>query len=167
MNEEKQKIITHVGMWLAAIAGSISGLGYAIGGYLLDWGPGGSMEGPLWRVLLVGIPSALAGAYIGELIVRKLAKTMFAIQWTNTKNTIKAFVVVFLGCIVAFIVGLEVGFILGKITGAIEGLEWLTILLYAPIMATLYGLLPSLGLGVLYGGFVFIYLLTTSLAPNR
>ena len=35
MNEKKQKIITHVGMWLAVIAGSISGLGYAIVGLAL------------------------------------------------------------------------------------------------------------------------------------
>ena len=158
MNEKKQKIITHVGMWLAAIAGSISGLGYAIAGYLFDWGPGGSMEGPLWRVLLVGIPSALIGIYIGELVVRILAKKMFAIRWTNIRNTIRAFVIVFLGCILAFIVGLEVGFILGKITGAIEGLEWLEVLLYAPIMAILYGIMPSMAAGILFSGFVFVFL---------
>ncbi len=158
MNEKKQKVITHVGMWLAAIAGSISGLGYVIAGYLLDWGPGGDMEGPIWIILLVGIPSALIGAYIGELVVRILAKKMFAIRWTNIRNTIRAFVIVFLGCILAFIVGLEVGFILGKITGAIEGLEWTEVLLYAPIMAILYGILPSLAVGILYGGFVFIFL---------
>ena len=65
MNEKKQKIITHVGMWLAAIAGSSTALIFLIAGYILGWGPGGDMAGPLWRILLVGIPSALTGAYIG------------------------------------------------------------------------------------------------------
>ncbi len=74
MNERKLKTITHVGMWLAAIAGSITALVFIVGGYLLDWGPGGGMIGPFWRILLVGIPSALLGAYIGELFVRILAK---------------------------------------------------------------------------------------------
>ena len=73
-------------------------------------------------------------------------------------NTFKAFVVVFLGCVAGIIVGWEMGAILGKVTGAIEGLEWTEVLLFASIMAILYGILPSLAVGILYGGFVFIYL---------
>jgi hypothetical protein len=157
MNEKKEKIITHVGMWLAAIVGSLFGLVFSIIGYLLGEGPGGSMEGPLWRVLLVGIPSVLLAAYAGELLVRKLAKRMLSKHSSVSKNTVMAFVMVFIGCIVAIAVGFEIVYAMGKITGAIEGLEW-NVLLYVPLGAILYGFLPSLGAGVLYSLFVFIYL---------
>jgi len=43
-------------MWFAAIVGSIYGLLFTIVGYLLDWGPGSSMEGPFWIILLASIP---------------------------------------------------------------------------------------------------------------
>lgn len=157
MNEKKEKIITHVGMWLAAIVGSLFGLVLTIVGYLIDWGPGGSMEGPFVNILMVGVPSILLAAYIGELLVRILAKKMFSRHSSNSMNTALAFFVVFIGSIVAFMVGFEVGYFMGKITGAIEGLDWI-VLLYVPIQSVFYGILPSLGAGVLYSVFVFVYL---------
>jgi len=158
MNERKLKIITHVGMWLAAIVGSSTALVFLIAGYIFEWGPGGSMIGPLWRILLVGVPSALLGAYIGELVVRILAKKMFAILWTINRNTIRAFVVVLLGCFAGIIVGWEVGAILGKVTGAIEGLDWTEVLINSPIFALFYAIPVGLAVGILYALFVLIFL---------
>lgn len=154
MKEKEQKIITYVGMWLAAIAGSSIALIYIITGYLLDWGPGGGMTGPLWRVLLVGIPSALAGAYVGELVVRIIAKKMFGTQG----NTGKAFVVVFAGSLAGILVGWQLAAILGKVTGAIEGLDWDEVLINSPIFSTFYAIPISLSAGILYMGFVYVYL---------
>ncbi len=108
MNEHKQKIITHTGMWLAAIVGSIYGLVLTIVGYLLDWEPGSRMEGSFREVLLVGILSVLAAAYIGELVVRKLAKKKLATQLQIHAITVRLFVIVLVGCITAFVVGWEV-----------------------------------------------------------
>jgi len=78
MNERKQKTITHAGMWLAAIAGSIYGIIFAIVGYLINWNHCGALEGPFWKVMVIGILSTLIGAYSGELIVRKRAQKRLA-----------------------------------------------------------------------------------------
>ena len=156
MNENKKKVITRVGVWIAAIVGSIPGLIYLIGGYLLDWGPGGSMQGPFWRVLLVGLPCALLGAYAGELIVRIISKASLSDRWSSIINSIRAFIAVFLGCLASIVVAFEVGALLGKITGAIEGLEW-DVLINAPMMGLAFGIPFSLAVGILFGAFVFIY----------
>ncbi len=158
MNEHKQKTIIHVGMWLAAIVGSIYGLILTIVGYLLDWGPGSGMEGAFWEVLLVGILSFVIAAYVGQLIVKKLAQKMFAKQSSILKNTLISFVVAFVGCIIAFIVGWEIGLLLGKLTGTIEGLDWIAVLVYTPLMSFIWGIPVSLVAAILYGVFVFFYL---------
>ena len=158
MNEKKLKIITSTGMWLAAIAGSIFGLLLIIIGYLLDWGPGGSAEGPLWRILLVGIPSVLIGAYIGELMVRKLAKKMLGKHSSVLEYTIRSFAMVLLGSMAAFIAGWEIGYLMGRITGVIHGLDWITVLIYTPLMSFIYSIPVSLGAGILFGVFVFYYM---------
>lgn len=158
MNEKKQKIITLVGMWLGAIAGSSTALIYVIAGYFFDWGPGGSMEGPAGRILLVGIPSVLIGAYVGELVVRLLAKKMFTVRWANYKSIFQPFIVVFIGCIAGIMAGWEVAAILGKVTEAIEGLDWKEVLINSPAFSTFYAIPLSLTVGILYAGFVFIYL---------
>jgi hypothetical protein len=157
MNEKKLKHITRADMWLAAIVGSINGLLFTIAGYLLDWGPGGSMQGPFWRVLIVGMLSILTAAYIGEFLVRKLGKTMLEQQLSLTELSIRSFAITLVGSITAFIVGWEVGFIAGKITGAIEGLEWIPVLVYAPLMSLIYGIPISLIASFLFGIFVFLY----------
>ncbi len=157
MNEQKQKTITHVGMWLAAIVGTIFGLLLTIVGYLLDWGPGSGMEGAFWEVLLVGIPSFVIAAYVGQLVVKKLAKIVFAKQSSFFGITIRSFVIVLAGCIIAFIVGWEIGFFLGKVTGTIEGIEWVAVLVYTPLMSFIWGIPVSLVVAILYGVFVFFY----------
>jgi len=158
MNEQKLKTIARTGMWLAAISGSIYGLLLTIVGYLLDWGPGGSTEGPLWRIFLVGLPSVLIGAYTGELIVRKLAKIMLGKQPSLHEYTIRAFAIVLLASMAAFVAGWEIGYLMGKISGAIHGLSWTVVLVYTPLMSIIYSIPVSLGAAVLFGVFVFFYL---------
>lgn len=157
MNEKKLKHITRAGMWMAAIVGSINGLLLTIAGYLFDWGPGGSMQGPFWRILVVGLLSVLIAGYIGEVIVRKLGKTMVGKQFSRSDLTIRSFAFTFFGSITAFIAGWDVVFIMGKITGAIEGLEWIHVLVYAPLMSLFYGFPISLIASFLFGIFVFLY----------
>ena len=157
MNEKTQTFIKHVGMWTAAIVGSIVGI-EIIAGYLISWGPGGAMIGPIWRILLVGIPSILLGAYVAELYVRKLATKLITIESSILLNGFMAFVLILSGSMLGFIVGWEIGFFLGKVTNAIEGLGWTEVLLYAPIMSIFYGIIPCLIAATLFSVFVFIYL---------
>jgi len=158
MNDHKLKIITRAGILLAAITGSIYGLLLTITGYLLDWGPGGSMQGPLWKILLTGILSVLIGTYIGVFLVRKLAKILLAKHFKVLEFTIRSFAIVLLGSMAAFVSSWETGYLLGKITGSIEGLDWMTVLVYTPLMSFIYGIPVSLVAAVLFGVFVFLYL---------
>jgi uncharacterized membrane protein YoaK (UPF0700 family) len=157
MNHKKQKTITHVGMWLAAIVGSICGLFYVIGGYLLDWGPGGGMEGPLWRVLITGIVSALIGAYVGELLVRKLSRKMLSNRTSLLNISGLSFVVALIACTIAFYVGLLVVLMMGILTGSIENLEW-NELGGAPLLGLIFSIPFGLGSAILFSGYVFVYL---------
>jgi hypothetical protein len=158
MNEKKIKVIIITGMSLAAIVGSIYGLYITIFGYLTDSGPGGSMEGPLWKIMLTGSLTVLVGAYVGELVVRKLAKRMLLKQFNLLEYTLRSFAIVLLGSMAAFIISWEIGYLLGKITGTIEGLDWITVLIYTPLMSLIYGIPVSLGAAVLMGLFTFLYL---------
>ena len=158
MNEQKQKIITHAGMWLAAFVGSVYGLIFVIIGYLINWDHGRALEGPFWKVLLAGFFSIMIGAYFGELIVRKRAQKRLAGQLQILTITARLFGVVLLGNIVAFIVGWEVGYIFGKILGTIQELSWGEILTIIPLNSFIHSIPISLVAGIFYSVFVFTYL---------
>ncbi len=160
MNNHKIKAITRTGILLAVMIGCIFGLGFTITGYLLEWGPGGGMNGPLWRILLVGIISSLAGAIVGGWVVKIMAKKMLSKQVSAFSLSLTGFLVVFTGSAAGFIVSWQVGFLFGKITGAIQGLEWKAVLLYTPAMAAIYSIPFCLASGVLSGLFVYFYLRT-------
>lgn len=158
MNEQKQKTITHAGMWLAAITGSIYGLIFVIVGYFLNWDLCDASEGPFWKVLLIAFFSVMIAAYVGELIVRKLAQKRLAGQIKISAITSKLFVIVILGCITAFIVSWEVGYIFGKILGTIQELSWGEILINIPLISFIHGIPVCLIAGILYSVFVYTYL---------
>ena len=158
MNEQKQKIITRAGMWLATIVGSIYGIIFAIVGYLLNWNHGGALEGPFWKVLLIGFHSVMTGAYIGELIVRKRAQKRLVGQIKIPAITSRLFVIVLLGSIAAFIVSWEVGYIFGKILGTFQELSWGEILINIPIISFIHSVPISLVASIFYSVFVFTYL---------
>ena len=158
MNEQKQKIITRAGMWLATIAGSIYGIIFAVVGYLLNWNHCGALEGPFWKVLLTGFHSVMMGAYIGELIVRKRAQKIFTTCIKIPAITSRLFVIVFLGCIAAFIVSWEVGYIFAKILGTMQGVSWGEILIKIPLISFIHIIPVSLVISIFYSVFVFTYL---------
>ena len=158
MNEQKQKIITHTGMWLATIAGSIYGIIFAIVGYLLNWNHCGVLEGPFWKVLLTGFHSVMMGAYIGELIVRKRAQKIFATRIKIPAITSRLFVIVLFGSIAAFIVSWEVGYIFGKILGIFQGVSWGEILIKIPLISLIHCIPVCLIASIFYSVFVFVYL---------
>lgn len=158
MNEQKQKIITHVGMWLTAIVGSIYGIIFAVIGYLLNWNHGDVLEGPFWKVLLIGFHSIMTGVYIGKLIVRKRAQKRLAGQVKIPVITSRLFVIVLLGNIAAFIVSWEVGYIFGKILGTFQGVSWGEILINIPLISLIHSIPVSLVASIFYSVFVFIYL---------
>ena len=158
MNEQKQKIISFTGMWLATIAGSIYGVFFVVIGYLINWDHCGVLEGPFWKVLLIAFHSVMIGAYIGELIVRKQAQKIFADKLKIRAITSKLFVIVLLGCIAAFIVSWAVGYVFGKILGTFQEWSWDEILIDIPFISFIHSIPVSLVISILYGVFVFTYL---------
>lgn len=158
MNDKKQKIVTTSAKLLTAFIGCTFGLGLSIAGYLLDWGPGGSMQGPLWKILLTGFLSSAAGILVALLVVEKLAKNLLQEHSTTLVNALSSSVIVMVGSVTSFMAGWEVGYLAGKITGTISGLEWKVVLLYVPLMSGIYSIPVSLGAGFLFAVFVFFYL---------
>jgi len=77
-------------MWLAAIVGSIYGLIFTIVGYLLDWGPGSSMEGPFWKILLASIPfiffQQMFTASPGDSMITEILNGFFSCSNTDWQN---------------------------------------------------------------------------------
>lgn len=160
MNERKLTIITCTAIWLVSVAGSIYGLLLTIAGYLLDWGPGGSMHGPIWKILLSGLLSVFVGAFIGVILVKMLARLLLGKQLSLLDHTIRSFAVVLIGGMAAFVSSWVIGFLVGKITGTIEGLDWITVLVYTPLMSFLYGMPVCLSAAAVFGAFVYFYLKT-------
>ena len=113
------------------------------------------MEGPFWKILLVAIPSILIAGYIGELIVRKLAKKMLNSNLSMLAYKFRLFTIVLIGCTVAFIVGFKLGYKLGKVTNSISGMEWVEILVKGPTMALIIGFPIALIVGIFYSVFVY------------
>ncbi|GAP43877.1 hypothetical protein TBC1_112035 [Lentimicrobium saccharophilum] len=158
MNDKKRRIIRNAGMVLAAFAGSIFGLILTIPGYLLDWGPGSGMEGPLWKVMITGIASFAAGACAGAFLFRLLAGKLLSDLFSVLVNAFLSLAMMIASSTAAFITGWVVAYLTGKITGAISGLEWKAVLFYVPLMSCIYSLPVSLVSGVLFFVFVYIYL---------
>lgn len=129
-----------VALAMVAVCGSVFGIGLTIIGYLTDWGPGGSMQGTFLSILFVGGSSTLTGVTIGIWTTRKLLQ--IGIQGRNSpmKSALWQSFVVLTGSMIAFITSWEAGFFTGKISGAIEGIDWKATLIYAPLMAAIYGI---------------------------
>jgi hypothetical protein len=157
MKNQALKMITITSMLSTCLSGSIFGLGLIIGGYLLDWGPGGSTVGPFWKILLVGISSFFVGSVFGLLAVWLISAKLISQDVSIRENLFRSLIVVFFGCTFAFVLSWVMGFFMGKVTGAIEGLDWITIFVYTPLMSFIYSLPVNLFLTFLFGGFVFLY----------
>ena len=158
MNEPKRKIIVRTGMWLVAVVGSIYGILLTILGYILDWGPGSEMIGPLWKVLLTGILSFLSGAYTGEIIVRKLAGIIMKKLFLPLESAVRSYGIMLVASVPAFVVSWEIGYLMGKVTGAIGHLSWITVIRDVPLMTFIWSVPISLITAALYAVFVYIYL---------
>jgi hypothetical protein len=70
----------------------------------------------IWKIILTGSLTLLAGAFIGMLIVRKLAKIMLVKQFNLLEYSLRSFGIVLLGSLAAFVASWETGYLLGKIT---------------------------------------------------
>jgi len=143
--EWNQKVIKLTGMWLASLAGAVYGLLFTIIGAGLNWGPGGGMEGPYWKILIVGIISLLIGLYAGEFTVRKLivwAKVFDGPQ-SKTQIALKMFMICAFAALVAWILSWEAGMISGILMGSItwdEVINWGRIILDVALMSFVFGL---------------------------
>ena len=160
MHERKLRIILRTGLWLVAAVGSIYGLFFTILGYLTDWGPGSEMIGPLWKILVVGILSLVSGAYVGELIVRKLAGIILKKLFTPQESAVRSFGIMLTGSVPAFVISWEIGYLMGKVTGAISHLSWITVIRDVPLMTFIWSVPVSLITAALYAVFVYIYVKT-------
>lgn len=161
MDEKKQKVTTLIGMWLAALVGSVYGIYYTVIGFFTNSGPGGGLEGPTWKVILSGVISALLASYVGELMVRRLSKKKLDDTANVALISLRAFLTLLVAGIVAFIVGWEVGFIIQRLFNLIPGLGWTEVLLYGPLMGFIYGVPFSAGAALIY------VLVIVFLKPNK
>jgi hypothetical protein len=160
MNEKRLRLISRTGLAVVVLVGCIFGIYLTIIGYLTDSGPGGSMEGPIWRIALNGMLSALIGSITGAVLFRILEKNLSGKKISLLEITIKSFTLVLIASFAAFVASWVVGYFVGKITGTIEGLDWIVVLIYTPLMSFVYGIPVSLITAVLFGIFVFFYLKT-------
>ena len=140
-----QKLVRLTGMWLASLVGAVYGLLFTIIGAGLDWGPGGGMEGPYWKIIIVGLISILAGMYAGEFSVRKLTSIskVFDKPRKKTKVALAMFLICSFSSVLSWILSWEAGFISGILMGSIgwdEMINWGQIIFDVAWMSFILGL---------------------------
>jgi len=152
--EWNYKLVKLTGMWLASLVGAVYGLLFTIIGAGLNWGPGGGMEGPYWKILIVGLISLFIGMYAGEFTFRKL--TGITKVFERSRSKIEISILMFLNCtlaaLVAWILSWEAGFISGVLMGPIEWDEpvrWIRLILDVALMSSIFGIPFSLGAGII------------------
>lgn len=138
------KLIKLTGMWLASLVGAVYGLLFTIIGAGFDWGPGGGMVGPYWKILIAGIVSILIGMYAGEFTYRKLSKMMKVFTKPRPKMEIAwlLFFVCFLASLVAWVLSWEAGMISGIAMGSIEWddpIKWGEVVSNIALMSLVFG----------------------------
>jgi len=138
------KVVKLTGMWLASLVGAVYGLLFTIIGAGFDWGPGGGMEGPYWKILIVGLISLLLGMYAGELMVRKLSNALKVFTKPRPKFEIAMlmFFVCFTASLVAWVISWEAGMIAGIASGSIgwdEVINWGEVVLDVALMSLVFG----------------------------
>jgi hypothetical protein len=140
-----QKVVRLTGMWLAALVGAVYGLLFTIIGAGFNWGPGGGMSGPYWKIVIVGLISILIGMYAGEFCVRKL--TTLAKVFDKPRKKAKIAFAMFLICsvssLIAWLLSWEAGFIAGILMGSIEWdevLNWGQIIFDVALMSFIFGI---------------------------
>jgi hypothetical protein len=143
--EWNQKVVRLTGMWLSSLVGAVYGLLFTIIGAGLDWGPGGGMSGPYWKIILVGGISLLVGMYAGEFSVRKLTSLakVFEKPRKKTEVALAMFLVCSFASLIAWILSWEAGFISGILMGSIQWddiLIWGKIISDVALMSFIFGL---------------------------
>lgn len=143
--EWNHKLIKLTGMWLASLVGAVYGLVFTIIGAGFNWGPGGGMEGPYWKILLAGMISILVGMYAGEFTFRKLTGLVKVFDKPRSKMEIALimFLICFGASMVAWVLSWEVGFIAGIAMGSIgwdEVINWGEIITDVALMSFIFGM---------------------------
>ena len=149
--EWTHKRITLIGMWLASMAGAIYGLLFTIIGAGFNWGPGGSMTGPYWKIVLTGMISIVIGMYAGELIVRKMAGVIHKKQRSKTEIFMLMGLACAVGSLIAWIISWEAGFIAGTLFDVIswDDLSWGELIMNVGLMSAVFGMPIALGAGII------------------
>ncbi len=149
--EWTHKRITLIGMWLASLAGAVYGLLFTIIGAGFDWGPGGSMNGPYWKIVLIGLVSIIIGMYAGELIVRKMAGIVHKKPRSKTEIIMLMGLSCAVGSLIAWILSWEIGFIGGVMFDVIpwEDTSWGEIIMNVGLMSAVFGMPIAIGTGII------------------
>lgn len=139
------KVIKLTGMWLASLVGAVYGLLFTIIGAGFNWGPGGGMEGPYWKIVLAGVISILVGMYAGEFTMRKFTAMLKVFDKPRKKSEIVLlmFLVCFAASMVAWILSWEAGFITGIAMGSIEWdevIRWGQVVFDVALMSMVFGI---------------------------
>lgn len=149
--EWKYKAASLTGMWLASLAGAVYGLVFTIIGAGFDWGPGGGMHGPYWKIVLVGMISLLIGMYAGELIVRKFSEKLFLKKPAPLKASIYMLLICFAASLIAWSLSWYAGYLSGIFMGSIDVAKgWAAEIIPALLMMVpVFGLPFALGAGLI------------------
>lgn len=148
----KHAIVRLTGMWLAALAGAFYGLVFTIIGAAADWGPGSGMEGPYWKIFILGLLSLLIGAYIGETIVRKLSKMVFKKSRPRLEVSMLMFLCCAIATWIAWIISWETGYIAGILMQIIswrDPFSWMKVIFDVALMSAIYGFPVMLCTGII------------------
>ncbi len=121
--EWNHKRIRLTAMWLSSLVGAVFGLFFTIIGAGFNWGPGSGMEGPYWKILIVGLISLLIGMYVGELIARKLSAIVFKKPRKRHEMSLFMFLVTATASLIAWILSWEAGYIAGTLMDTIKWLD--------------------------------------------
>lgn len=158
--EWSHKRITLISMWIASLVGAIYGLVFTIIGAGFNWGPGGSLEGPYWKIIVSGLISIIIGMYVGELVVRKLAAIVFKKQRSKPEYITLLAVTCVFGSFLAWVFSWEAGFISSILMDSLsfgDDASWLGIIGDVALMTSIFGLpfyLLAGGMSALFSYFV-------------
>ena len=159
--ETNSSIMIRAGQWLGALLGCCWGVVFLIIGRLINWGPGGGLEGPFSNALVMGIPSAVAGAVAGVLIMKKSTQLLLRSYTSPFLLAIKGMGlgIVFGGAVLA--VSLATSFVISFYTGGIiweEGMGIVTILQASAMMGLLWGGQLGSLIGISFGLYTFYFM---------
>lgn len=122
-------------------------------------GPFQLPENDFWQRLVVASLSIGMVGLVSLFFMRFLFKHLVNPKKSSAIISVWTGIIVIVGCIVAVIIGWEFNWLLPKAAGwgGVAELKWIQFVIHVPLFAAAYSFFPALVLGVIGGGFVYLY----------